>query len=89
MIRIKRLAALAAVAASFAAVAAPSASAQEVDLYVAPPPCDNVPACVNYAIDTVDGVRQLVDDTYNNVVQPQIDYWNCETHYIITGDRCD
>ena len=89
MIRIKRLAALTAVAASFAAVAAAPANAQEVDIYIAPPPCDNVPACVNYALDTIEGVRQFAEDTYNYKVQPVVDDVNCRVHYVLTGNECD
>lgn len=87
MTRIKRIAATAAAIASFAAVAATPASAQEI--YISPPPCDNVPGCVNYAIDVAEGLRQYAEDTYNNTVQPLVNYTACTAYYVVTGVPCD
>lgn len=86
MPRITRLAATLAATASLAAVAAAPASAQEI--HISQPPCDNVPGCVNYAIDTVEAVRQLAEDLYANEVQPRVDDAACTAYYVITGDQC-
>jgi hypothetical protein len=86
MTRITRIAATLAATASLAAVAAAPASAQEI--YISEPPCDSVPSCVNYTLDTAERVRQTAEDAYNNTVQPLVNWGACTAYYVVTGKPC-